>query len=91
MEECIIKKDTITLLKNVGAPQYAINAVEALAKPVEVEPAKHGKWIIRDGRVECNKCGSFLGLILLDSDDEFKDIIWRQNYCYYCGAQMDGE
>lgn len=44
MEEYIVKKDTIDLLKNIGAPQYAINAVDVLVKPVEFVPLRHAYW-----------------------------------------------
>ena len=41
MEEYIVKKDTIDLLKNIGAPQYTINAIDVLAKPFEFVPLRH--------------------------------------------------
>lgn len=84
MEECIIKKDTITLLKNVGAPQYAINAVEALAKPIEFIPLHHAYWEQMPsngigGTGKCSQCGeSIYGYMAM-------------KYCPNCGARMDGE
>ena len=83
MEECIIKKDTITLLKNVGAPQYAINAVDMLAKPVELVPLRHAYWEKMPsngigGTGRCSNCkSSIYGYHTM-------------KYCPDCGALMDG-
>ena len=83
MEEYIVKKDTIDLLKNIGAPQYAINAVDVLAKPVEFVPLRHAYWEKMPsngigGTGKCSECGkSIYGYIAM-------------KYCPNCGAKMDG-
>ena len=88
MEECIIKKDTITLLKNVGAPQYAINAVEMLAKPVEVIVAKHGRWY-DTGFYDAHKSPIYQCSYCRREVADY--YIKNHKYCLHCGAQMDGE
>ena len=64
--------------------------------PIEAEPVKHGRWIIRDNpetgwyRVTCSECGedvtSTVPVIGFFPDAK---VIW--DYCPYCGTKMDAE
>ena len=82
MEEYIVKKDTIDLLKNIGAPQYAINAVDMFAEPVEFVPLRYAYWEKMPsngigGTGKCSECGkSIYGYMAM-------------KYCPNCGALMN--
>ena len=57
------------------------------APTVEAEPVKHGKWIVNNETKEwvtiyCDQCHDGMWN---RKDDPFP------NYCFNCGARMDGE
>ena len=60
---------------------------DGYASAIKAEP-KHGKWIVdvkRYGNEDphCSECSA-----ILEGDQWY----WRNNnYCYHCGARMDGE
>ena len=84
MAAYIVKTDTIDLLKNIGAPQYVINAVDMFAEPVEFVPLRYAHWEKMPsngigGTGKCSECGkSIYGYMAM-------------KYCPNCGALMDGK
>lgn len=45
---------------------------------IDAEPVRHGKWTVTPIYIKCSECGeSFM--------------LFPQNYCPYCGADMRGE
>lgn len=52
------------------------------------DPDKHGKWIMRGGKLYCSKCGQ-KAAVARDKED-----FWYTegtDCCPSCGARMDGE
>ena len=51
----------------------------------DVEPVRHGKWIIKDKHIyQCNRCGNYLDIRGLNGGRG------DANYCPNCGARTDG-
>ena len=51
--------------------------------PVEAEPVRHGRWVVRLGPVldyQCSECSARLPFGLTP----------ETKFCPYCGAKMDG-
>lgn len=64
--------------------EEALEAIEAVPT-ADVEPVRHGKWIekhkkafgrVREVSYDCSYCGNH--------------VYCKYNYCYNCGAKMDG-
>ena len=56
----------------------------ALLPEVDAEPVRHGRWIdyTDEGYVECDQCRS-----ATNCDGDIEEL----NYCWHCGAKMDGK
>lgn len=54
------------------------------APTVDAEPVRHGRWIdyTDEGYVECDQCRS-----ATNCDGDIEEL----NYCWHCGAKMDGK
>ena len=77
---------TDTLLFDRGQRRALINSIQDISavKAADVQPVKHGRWIITDD-VEhfiavCSECGR------TEDSRDIKDML----YCH-CGARMDSE
>lgn len=75
-----------TLLFDSGRHRALINSIQdiSVVKAADVQPVKHGRWIITDD-VEhfiavCSECGR------TEDSRDIKDML----YCH-CGARMDSE
>ena len=75
-----------TLLFDKGQRRALINSIQDISavKAADVQPVKHGRWIITDD-VEhfiavCSECGR------TEDSRDIKDML----YCH-CGARMDSE
>ena len=75
-----------TLLCDKGQRRALINSIQDISavKAADVQPVKHGRWIITDD-VEhfiavCSECGR------TEDSRDIKDML----YCH-CGARMDSE
>lgn len=52
---------------------------------VEFVPVVHGRWMQRaNGEVYCSHCNCNVGV------GNLSDVTEEENYCYNCGARMDG-
>lgn len=93
MDEYISKHEAYTLMKDLEAAYIYPPVKEAYGtaarridqmSSVDVQPVVHGRWIWdsnaphrEHGAYKCSNCGCH-------SDFE-------ENYCYNCGARMDGD
>ena len=62
------------------------------ASTIEAEPVKHGRWIVKNGRIECDQCEA-LWAVCPNKDvrgEELKSVYKTEKFCYNCGAKMDG-
>ncbi len=75
----LFKKALDIIMDKSDNKELGILNMIAIAKTIEVEPVKHGKWL--DTRnisysARCSECGRY-------ATD-------MTPYCPYCGAKMDG-
>lgn len=54
----------------------------------DVEPVRHGRWIIRGGRLYCSECKQ-RACVTRDMEDFWYTV--GTPYCPNCGAKMDKE
>ena len=93
MTDYIDRQAALDALEWKWAGKVALDAIKELPS-AEVEPVKHGGWIIRDNpgtgwyRVTCSECGedvtSVVPVIGFFPDAK---VVW--DYCPNCGAKMD--
>lgn len=61
----------------------------------DVEPVRHGRWIEENPLdapycrlIMCSECGK---TFIVSSNIPYEDWVEGRNFCYSCGARMDGE
>ena len=71
-----------------------IGVLEVIA-PADVEPVRHGRWMEEnpldapDCRlIRCSECGKSF---IVPMNVPYEHWIDGRNYCYSCGARMDGD
>lgn len=62
---------------------------------IEAEPVRHGRWIVKDGRIVCDQCDAVYA-VLANGEDELLDedlqmVYKTEKFCFNCGAKMDNE
>lgn len=62
-----------------------------VAPTIDAEPVRHGHWIYNKdtGEIRCNLCNALVGVTMYSDDVE--PIAEVENFCFNCGAKMDGE
>ena len=99
MDEYISKHEAYKMLKDKQAAymQVAVNEAFGTAalmidqmKPADVQPVKHGKWIIDNDYYTCSRCNhqylknNILSMTIYPSGG-------IPHYCSCCGADMRGD
>ncbi len=69
-------------------------AVSILMHLPSVEPVRHGRWVEENPLdapncrlIKCSECGKSF---IVPTNVPYADWIDGRNYCYGCGARMDG-
>lgn len=62
-------------------------------KTIEAEPVRHGRWVVKNGRIVCDQCGALWSICPERSTQEehLKCVYETEKFCYTCGAKMDKE
>lgn len=60
---------------------------------IEAEPVRHGRWVVKNGRIVCDQCGALWSICPERSTQEehLKCVYETEKFCYTCGAKMDLE
>lgn len=56
------------------------------AKPADVAPVRHAKWLSKAMRIMCSDCGAEFNDEIVYMLNNYEPM----NYCPACGAKMDG-
>lgn len=90
MDEYLKKEVLIEDFKSCGANKDIVDAIIYRInqhQPADVVEVRSGEWIKKeDGHYVCSECGRTRPY------SNYANAIdnWVCNYCYYCGAIMDG-
>lgn len=76
----------VSLVCQSPEPCYKLLAAFLEAKPVDVAPVVHGRWVFNGICTSCSVCGSNKPTKAHGHKLAKQEI----KYCYYCGAKMDG-
>lgn len=67
--------------KGKNIPTTEVFDMLSLIPAADVQPVKHGQWVIDNPEqvlMHCSNC-------------KWRNLNWKWKYCPYCGAKMDGE
>ena len=84
---------TLERMLNSGKFDCLMNENRSIDRNAEVGVVKHGRWIVKNGRIECDQCEA-LWAVCPNKDvreEGLKSVYKTEKFCYNCGAKMDGE
>lgn len=90
--------DSVLVIGSVGgktlALAYRLMERKVNAAPtIEAEPVKHGRWVVKNGRIVCDQCGALWSICpeRKQQEEHLKHVYETEKFCYTCGAKMDLE
>jgi hypothetical protein len=95
MNDDLISRSSIAAeVKNLSSSPLnewdTLGVLELIYRQPSVDPHKHGRWIMRGGKLHCSNCDSLAPLKRGWEDGCTTYEYTASRWCPSCGAMMDG-